>query len=212
MAVRLQPHVHWAEVDRHVFILDERTGEYLGLGGHDVGLWGRVCDPGTPADEEGLTRLRADAVRRGWYAADVPADDQIRRIRQASPPTTWRARRCLFSAFWRIRVGGFPAAYQWARRVREMEYRSARRGVLADALDHFLAAESTVFSRLGERDCLPRSLALFVFLRRSGFPAQHCIGVRALPFAAHAWVEDASGTVLEDGDAIRQMTVLTRLD
>lgn len=38
-------------------------------------------------------------------------------------------------------------------------------------------------------DCLPRALAAFVVLRRSGVDASLRVGARKYPFAAHAWVE-----------------------
>ncbi len=53
----------------------------------------------------------------------------------------------------------------------------------------FLRAEHGFISRLGPRDCLPRSLALFSFLAGAGFAVTHVIGVQRYPFAAHAWVE-----------------------
>ena len=46
-------------------------------------------------------------------------------------------------------------------------------------------------------DCLPRSLTLFVLLRRRGVPATLRIGVKRYPFGAHAWVE-CLGEVLDD--------------
>lgn len=47
-------------------------------------------------------------------------------------------------------------------------------------------------------DCLPRSLALFVFLRERGINATHVIGLRPRPFVAHAWVEVEGAPALED--------------
>jgi hypothetical protein len=60
----------------------------------------------------------------------------------------------------------------------------------------FLAAENFVFLRRAPNDCLVRSLALFRYLRWSGIPATHVIGIRRIPFAAHAWVEVAGEGVL----------------
>lgn len=45
--------------------------------------------------------------------------------------------------------------------------------------------------------CLQRSAVLTCMLRRAGIPAHMVIGVRIMPFLAHAWVE-ANGTVLND--------------
>lgn len=52
-----------------------------------------------------------------------------------------------------------------------------------------------VATRLGrEKNCLPRSLALWRFLRQRGHHAQIIFGVKDLPFAAHCWVQ--SGPLL----------------
>jgi hypothetical protein len=45
--------------------------------------------------------------------------------------------------------------------------------------------------------CLQRSAVLTCMLRRAGIPAHMVLGVRIMPFLAHAWVE-ANGTVLND--------------
>lgn len=45
--------------------------------------------------------------------------------------------------------------------------------------------------------CLQRSAVLTCMLRRAGIPAHMVVGVRIMPFLAHAWVE-ADGTVLND--------------
>ena len=46
-------------------------------------------------------------------------------------------------------------------------------------------------------DCLPRSLTLYLLLRRKGIPATLQIGVKRYPFGAHAWVE-CLGEVLDE--------------
>ena len=68
---------------------------------------------------------------------------------------------------------------------------------LARAAAAFLAAENVYVSRRGPDDCLGRSLALFAYLRAAGHPAEHVIGVRRIPFKAHAWVECAGDVVLD---------------
>ncbi len=58
----------------------------------------------------------------------------------------------------------------------------------------------------GRAECLEQSLALLVLLRRRGLPAQLRVGVRSLPFAAHAWVELAGRPVNEPEDFVTQLT------
>jgi len=60
----------------------------------------------------------------------------------------------------------------------------------------FLFAENFVFFSRAPNDCLARSLAFFHYLRWRGVPAVHVIGVRRVPFMAHAWVEVSGEGVL----------------
>lgn len=46
-------------------------------------------------------------------------------------------------------------------------------------------------------DCLPRSLAIGLFLAATGQTFLHCIGVLTPPFRAHAWVEAEGQRVLD---------------
>ena len=80
------------------------------------------------------------------------------------------------------------------------------------ALSAFLLAENAFWFRRAPRDCLPRSLALYVFLRSLGLPVTHRIGGRRFPgFVMHAWVEHAGQPLLDDGDKIATYTVLATL-
>ena len=80
---------------------------------------------------------------------------------------------------------------------------------LDTALSAFTRAENFWLVRRAPNDCLERSLALYRFLRFANFPAEHVIGVRRFPFAAHAWVE-CEGVPLLDHRA-RGYTVLARM-
>jgi len=52
----------------------------------------------------------------------------------------------------------------------------------------------------GRAVCLEQSVALYLVLRRFGHPAALRIGVQALPFVAHAWIE-IDGAPLFEGEA-----------
>ena len=62
----------------------------------------------------------------------------------------------------------------------------------------------------GKDDCLPRSLALVVALRRLGVDAEICFGVQKFPFAAHAWVEAGGRVINETPESVRHYTLLAR--
>ena len=59
--------------------------------------------------------------------------------------------------------------------------------------------------------CLERSLVLYYELKRGGVPAAHRLGVRAYPFAAHAWVELDGSPVNETPDFLKDFKPILEL-
>ena len=98
-----------------------------------------------------------------------------------------------------FRVFGFPRVFvlvdRWGRRAGEVPALAFQRRTVRRTLGAVRAATRYYFRR--RLDCLPRSLAIYVLLRRQGVPATLRIGVKRFPFAAHAWVE-CLGEVLDD--------------
>jgi hypothetical protein len=96
---------------------------------------------------------------------------------------------------------GLYAAYRAAERVAAAipaHPVSAKTDALMDrALGQFLLAENLWRFRMAPDDCLPRSLALFSYLRRLGLPIVHRIGVTASPMEMHAWTEYRDAPVLQ---------------
>lgn len=58
--------------------------------------------------------------------------------------------------------------------------------------------------------CLGRAAAVTRILRRRGMPASFVIGVRPLPFGAHAWVEVNGRRVYGEIDLIEHFQVIDR--
>lgn len=93
-----------------------------------------------------------------------------------------------------LRLGGFD---RFHRTMRRWPTRTARVTDAAEvariraAVDH---ASGFYFKRAW---CLQRSAATACLLRLRGFPAQLSIGVRRMPFSAHAWVE-LDGRIIND--------------
>lgn len=83
--------------------------------------------------------------------------------------------------------------------------------ILPQALDAFARAENFFHLKKAPLDCLPRSLALFRFLRSIGLPANHCIGVRPFPFTAHAWTECYGRVVHDDTLNRNRFTIIARI-
>lgn len=48
---------------------------------------------------------------------------------------------------------------------------------------------ATAFYYRKRKDCLPRALAIYHFLRAKGAPVEFRLGIKKFPFSAHAWVE-----------------------
>jgi len=59
--------------------------------------------------------------------------------------------------------------------------------------------------------CLERSLVLYYRLKRNGVPAALRLGVRAYPFAAHAWVELEGNPINETPDFLKDFARIMEL-
>ena len=99
-----------------------------------------------------------------------------------------------------FRVLGFPRVFLFVdrrmrRAMKEAAAMPAQRRIVHQVVEAVRTASRYCYRR--RLDCLPRSLAIFVLLRRRGVPARLHIGVKRFPFAAHAWVE-CLGEVLDD--------------
>jgi Transglutaminase-like superfamily len=71
---------------------------------------------------------------------------------------------------------------------------------------------ATLFYLRRRKDCLRKALATAWLLRRQGIPATICMAVKKFPFAAHSWVETASGTRLDDyPPRLAEYTVIHRI-
>lgn len=198
-ASKLAAHIQWCAIDGAVFVLDTRAGDYLALAPDAARQWLAQFGGGMP-DDAGITNLLAVLRRRGWLAeaAEVPSASSPAPCRPPRYPRLY-AYQCLVRAAWKLRRGGFAAAYGWAQS--SVCRAAAPPNALPAAIAAFHRAEQLVLSRRGLDDCLPRSLALFVFLHRCGFQVRHRIGVRRYPFAAHAWVEYGATVLLDPAAA-----------
>jgi hypothetical protein len=80
---------------------------------------------------------------------------------------------------------------------------------LDETLSAFAKAENLFIARCAPNDCLVRSLSLFRFLKSENIAAEHVIGVKRVPFEAHAWVECGGEPVLDD--RVKGFTPLSRI-
>jgi hypothetical protein len=213
--VQLASHCYWALVSDTAIVLDARRGEYFALDDVATEIWLRLIagQPAVSGDDLASGENIGQVARNlGWLEpTDQAGRDQAKRRRKkgrALSPSG--AFLCIIRAAILIRYSGFPRAYRWAQ---------SRQAPIAAASDHlpaalkaFGVAELLLVSRLGLEDCLPRSLALFAFLREGGLPVRHCIGVKRYPFTAHAWVESDGVALLQEAGLTESFTTIATID
>jgi hypothetical protein len=202
-------------------VLDIAKGQYVLLEPVASAMWRMIVDavpwdavPGSLAMvfDAPPARLAADFAAfheqcriRGWFE---PGTDATAKVAGPVPSPLLSACRLLITVRRRLKRQGFDGAYEWAveRAPRVGGAPDAAR--LRGAERAFRRAEAIIPNPAAPDDCLPRSLALFAFLRRMGLPAHHRIGVEQMPFAAHAWVECGDRVVL-DRDRRAELLVLS---
>ena len=207
--------VRHVEVNGRRVILDLRTGSYKVLNEVASVLWSVLLGEADAGNAfEALTArygVQSDGLSVDFAAfrERCVADGLLERSEQKSTPVAcprdtarfrpgiFQALKCLLATHSSLKKSGFSATYQ--RYARLPVGRDAER--LKPALQAFVRAENLFVSKRAHEDCLVRSLSLFRFLRCADAPAEHVIGVRSMPFCAHAWVESNGTPVLDDGTA-----------
>lgn len=115
-----------------------------------------------------------------------------------------------------LRVRGFQNAYDVVVRPDTTDAPPAGKLDTEDqheVIDRTLSAvrSATRYYWRVRRDCLPKSLTLYILLRGQGVPARVCIGVQKYPFfAAHAWVEVGDRCLDDNPDQISKLAVLSK--
>lgn len=209
--------IRYREIEGCGVILDIRSQQYRVLNEVGTQIWAfvtaggdiRNCvrqftaefDVAASEVERTIDTFCADCLRKGllrlWQAEGAALD-----CRQSRPPVVHRYIPGALLAFWALastalslKLRGFARTYGQRRGVPAA--RPLRAPVCLESIvGAFLFAENFAFFSSAPNDCLMRSLALFHYLRRRGIPAVHVIGVRRVPFFAHAWVEVSGEGVL----------------
>ncbi|MDQ6942135.1 MAG: lasso peptide biosynthesis B2 protein [Candidatus Eremiobacteraeota bacterium] len=158
----------------------------------DLAAFARRC-----VTERVLEPSGAAAALRSATPARVPS--------RGTRPTTLAALFCLIGTRRALGRDGFRKTYERYALLPA----SSRTRRLGAALPAFARAENFFVARRAPEDCLLRSLSLYRFLRSAGVPAEHLIGVRRFPFAAHAWVECDGSPVCDE--LARGFTPLARI-
>jgi hypothetical protein len=102
-----------------------------------------------------------------------------------------------------LRTRGLQAGLALARRLGSTEPAADWQPDWTEVVGRRVALAAAFYPRRAL--CLEQSLTLYVMLRKAGAPALLRIGVRPVPFAAHAWVEIDGQAVNEPQDFITQL-------
>jgi hypothetical protein len=211
--------IRYADIDGLYVILDLKTAKYFVLNEAASRMWAALSGDRTPETPEhggGHHEIfEQDCLRRGFVTA---ISNETHVVEMQPIPAVfripaWQAWFSLACTAWSLRTRGFAATYESYARfgctpLGLAEQVSRReRGAAA-----FLAAENLLWRRRAPEDCLPRSLALYRFMRGIGVPAIHRIGGRRVPtFAMHAWVEHCGVVVLDDPRNATELTMLSSI-
>jgi hypothetical protein len=140
--------------------------------------------------------------------------------RQAPWPQRSRSRSFLTVRAWlwmlrmdiALRRQGFTAIYERLEKgtVSGLDRIDAAGVEIARAA--FLRAENFYVRRRAPNDCLPRSLALYAYMRGLGVPVVHRIGARRFPvFRSHAWVEYDGAPLLDHSAKVSDYTLISSI-
>ncbi|MEO6923366.1 MAG: lasso peptide biosynthesis B2 protein [Bryocella sp.] len=227
-ALHLPLYIAHARIEGGTVVLDLRSGEFLLFDDVASAFWSALLETGiSDGDRQQALLARFDADPTQLNAdLDVFRLDCLTKglLVDANPPPpltkpsrrtcvhipVWCAWRSLVTVSASLRRFGFAPTYAaaYAASVEHRPHAVAARD-LARAERAFAAAENFFVSRSAPNDCLPRSLALFRFLRKMGLPATHWIGFDRYSLSAHAWVE-CDGRVILDSDRRDTLIPLTR--
>jgi hypothetical protein len=222
----VNPVIRHAEVDGRRVLLDLRVGTYSVLDDVATVMWSAMIGERgwAGARQELIGRYAVDGGRLdGDYAAFRArcAEDGLTGAPEAmanAHPTAVKARgavsgslravRILYETRYRLLRHGFAETYRRYAALGPVR----GRGRLDDELRRFRRAEHLFVAREAPNDCLVRSLSLFRYLRDAGVSADHVIGVRRVPFQAHAWVESGGEPLLDLPERCGGYTPIARLE
>jgi len=212
---RVAPAVRHAEIDGLRVILDLDSASYRVLDHIGSAMWPALVGERPRSDvlaeltaaydapqavlERDLERFGARCVAERLLLSPPDAEPFERRERTGGTPRR-AVRWHWFAALRSLVATGRGIAREGLRPVYERcagVPLGTRRIAFSRAVAAFLAAENVYVSARAPDDCLGRSLALYRYLRSAGFAVAHVIGVRRIPFRAHAWVEYEGDVVLD---------------
>lgn len=230
------PHIRYCWMDDRVIILDLRSESYFALDPIASAMWQQLMLPqngeesrerlgnyyslesiestGQEADFDSFTqRCVTERFLTETQAPSLPGIEVPTRRLPGGRCLTIRAWWSLWCVTRSLAQQGFSKTYNAALHLPKFqEIRTGKpAALLASALRAFARGENFLYLKKAPRDCLPRSLALFRFLRSLGLPVEHCIGLKQFPFLAHAWTEYQGEVLHDDPHNQERFTVIARI-
>jgi hypothetical protein len=213
--VRRAGHIRSAALADSTIILDLRSGRYGLLNATATRFWNALncaseqnsvekCLLESDVDDQvvqDFDRFISMGIDRGLLienGQDILLDKPLVRFRGHIRLLKSKAFLAICVVRFGIRFFGFSAVYSNIQRLSFKPSDMIEPGHAERAELSFLAAESFFPPPTRSTDCLPRSLAFFLFLKFLGLPAKHLIGVRHTPLLMHAWVESEGRVWLGD--------------
>jgi hypothetical protein len=227
------PRIRHSEIDGLIVILDLEQEQYHILDEQASTIWKGIVDAGGnisdamngmrnrlpgPQDtvELHLNSFVSQCIDREFLSPiRLAATEQrcpIGPRRSRSSALRWRACCSLALTGILLKVRGFRRTYESFGTQLDPSPSVDSEPLLSKAAQAFLWAENLVQFGSAPDDCLPRSLALFRFLRAVGLPVVHRIGGRRFPtFTMHAWVEHDGKAILDDMSEVEKDIILASL-
>jgi hypothetical protein len=219
--------VRFRIVDQLVVLLDIRSGDYVIFDRVATAMWKallnlapgervpalkRAFDAPEAVLDADLTVFSRSCVERGFLQCEPVA------VEEPPQAVTCRTNSLVPRAWWSLLCTvrllashGFDHTYRRYARLPVPAANGDVAELLARAERAFLVAENFFVMKSAPKDCLPRSLALFRFLRSIGVPAEHRIGVTRYPFEAHAWVQCGDRPIFDSSDFVHGFAELARM-
>jgi hypothetical protein len=234
-AVRvISPHVRVAEVDGLTLVMDLPTSAFYFLDEDASRMWRELrnaqgsvvwAKEALGRGDESSRRLAgmlddfvASCEARGFLDSDhLPS---VRGVRRAPRPRGSHGRSLLAVRAWlwmlrmdiALRGHGFGAIYQRLGQGAAARPGGVASGDVEVARAAFMRAENFYVRRRAPNDCLPRSLALYAYMRGLGLPVVHCIGARRFPaLRCHAWVEYDGAPILDQRANVSDYTLIASM-
>lgn len=187
---RLTDHISWCDCDGMIILLDLAADRYFRLAPKLEPVFRRYVGGDPEAQDADIligAGVRLDAHGGQGFTAGralPPAHDDLQPAARAPMHIVIRALRAEARAAWRLRRQGLGRTLLSLRRLHSASI--AQDDIAAQVAAGF-AASGLV---LGTSDrCLVRAIACHDLCAALGCPATLVLGVTAVPFQAHAWVQ-----------------------